>query len=1174
LAAALLWLGFAVACSDPPAPTAATDASAAVDAAPELGFGSGVDALSDGAPPATDVAPDTANSCEFALSPDPGQPGATCAGAQDCDSGFCLETADGKRCSTACIQCCPDGWKCADIGTGDTVFACVPRTPNLCRPCQADTECAAKGDDQALCVDQGTSGRFCGATCASDAECPPTYACQTAQGTQGSGKQCVRKGGECPCTPKATAQGATTTCNVTNVAGTCKGARKCGPDGLTACDAAIPSAESCNGQDDDCDGATDEQGAAGCKVYWQDADGDGVGGGKTAADGKKQCLCAPLDLFTAPVVGDCDDKDKAVLPGASEVCNDVDDNCAAGIDEGCDDDKDGFCDKAMAVVGAPKTCAKGGEKDCDDQKANVFPGQKETCGNLLDDNCNGGTDNEEGALGCVSYYLDADKDGAGSALAKCLCAPEGEFTAKQSGDCSDNDPEASPGKPEVCGNAKDDNCNGQQDEPDAGGCTPFYLDQDGDGFGTGKPQCLCAPNQNYTVKKAGDCDDKSAKINPAMTEVCNGLDDDCGGDVDEANALNCLKWYADADKDGFGNDGSFQCLCKPQGAFTAQAGGDCDDQKAKANPKASEACDGYDNDCDAAVDEVGADGCAAWWVDSDGDGFGDTGKTACLCAKTAPYNVQKGGDCNDAQKAAYPGAVETCNGLDDNCQSGVDEENAQGCGLFLLDDDGDGFGQSGKFKCLCKSTKPYSAQKGEDCNDQNPAIKPGAIELCDAADNNCDGTVDNPGAVGCTAFFPDNDGDGFGGIVASQCLCSPKAPYQATSSGDCNDLDKSIYPKAPESCDNKDTDCDGIVDPINAAGCKTFYQDADKDAWGVTSAAQCACNASGNFTAAQAGDCNDQNPNVKPGAQEVCNGVDDNCNGAIDTDAVGAATWYADADGDGYGTQSSMLLCSPSGVFKAKQAGDCNDQNAGIHPAAADVCNGVDDNCNGGVDDGPAATLCPNIPNGAPSCQAGKCVPLCPSKQFNIDGQYNNGCECSADGLYGGASGSCGGALDLGQLADNGSSVQKSGNIMPGEAGDWYRFHAIDTADGNGGCDKFSPRATLVGNPDGQFAIDFYRGECGSANQLCAGGGDSGWTTNFYGSQPSGPQAGKGGFAGDVVKSPNPEKAGECKCAGGSGLPGMNVCSDNSAHFFVRVYRVANAPGTCSYYTLQMSNGL
>ena len=449
------------------------------------------------------------------------------------------------------------------------------------------------------------------------------------------------------------------------------------------------------------------------------------------------------------------------------------------------------------------------------------------------------------------------------------------------------------------------------------------------------------------------------------------------------------------------------------------------------------------------------------------------------------------------------------------------------------------------------------------------------MEVCDNTDNNCDSKIDEINAVGCTTYYVDTDKDGYGTPQApAQCQCVASGVYTAVVAGDCNDTDPAVFPKQAESCNGKDDDCNTVVDDMNALGCKTYFEDGDSDGYGKSTSAQCWCSPKGNFTALQGNDCNDGNGGIRPGAKEVCNLVDDDCNGITDNDSPDAKTYYVDNDNDSYGAGTGTKLCSPAGAYKVLVASDCNDNATSVHPNAAESCNGVDENCNGQVDEGSATSLCPSLANGTPSCGSGKCSPVCNSKWFDVDGAYGNGCECQADGYYGVAGGACAGAIDLGSVSDAGASIQKSGNILPGEAGDWYRFKATDGADTGGACDKFHAKAKLVGNPDGQFVLDFYRGGCAGANQLCASQTDSGWHVNTANGPPSGPLAGKGGTFGDYAKSPSPEQAGECKCTGSPGVPGMNICADNSADFMVRVYRLPNAPATCALYTLQVSNGL
>ncbi len=140
------------------------------------------------------------------------------------------------------------------------------------------------------------------------------------------------------------------------------------------------------------------------------------------------------------------------------------------------------------------------------------------------------------------------------------------------------------------------------------------------------------------------------------------------------------------------------------------------------------------------------------FIDRDGDGFG--GEKEIFDYDCSDEDIQtgysrKGGDCNDNNPKVHPEAREICNGIDDNCNGEVDEgENIADCRPFYRDSDGDGFGIGDDSKCLCKPSGLFSAEKTGDCNDNNPAIYPGAYEYFDRLDNNCNGIIDeNPGIL-------------------------------------------------------------------------------------------------------------------------------------------------------------------------------------------------------------------------------------------------------------------------------------------------------------------------------------------------------------------------------------------------------------------------------------------
>jgi hypothetical protein len=902
-----------------------------------------LDALEVGGDTDVDAGEISVGGCDFPASPAKGENGATCSVPTDCDSGLCVDSPTGRICTTTCSDCCPSGFKCATYKGGvDPVTACLPAFTQLCRPCQGDSECA--GDDGALCVTYGKSGSFCAAKCDTGADCPDGFACQASQGSVGAGKQCVKKSGECACSPAATAAGASTVCVNSNASGTCTGVRKCTLAGLTPCTADTPSAEACDGADNDCNGKTDEAGAIGCSVLFSDADGDGYG----KAGSSSQCLCTSVGLFTAATAGDCDDANKSVNGGAVEVCDSVDNNCDGKTDEGCDDDGDGFCDASVGVIGSPNICPKG-KGDCDDASASVHTGQTEQCGNGVDDNCDGLTDSGPEVSGCVPFYLDGDGDGYGTGMPVCACAAAGLYTTAKTGDCDDVAPNVNPGKTELCGNGADDNCNGQIDEAGALGCTPYYADSDGDGFGVGSPSCLCTPDAGHTAVKGGDCNDQSSSKYPGAAEVCNGADDDCDGVIDPVSAGGCTLVYPDGDGDGYGVNAGSTCVCVVPATGFALVSGDCNDSASAAHPGGAEICDGLDNNCNGLTDEAGTQGCTTFYLDNDGDGFGQINQSQCLCVATGAYSASKAGDCNDQAVSIGPAVSETCDGIDNNCNGQTDESGALGCTVYAADNDGDGYGAIGDTQCLCAASGAYTASKATDCNDQSMAVHPGVDEACDGIDNNCDGLTDPNGSDGCKNWYLDQDGDGYGTFMAVPvCTCGSAVGYAALG-GDCNDQKAAVHPGAIEACNGYDDDCDGSADGMGSQGCVNYYTDSDQDGYGVGTGL-CLCSAIASISATQGGDCNDGSTFIHPGAAELCNGFDDNCDGQVDEGVT--TTYYSDNDGDGWGTSSSQVACGPSGKFTTALSGDCQDANAAIHPNATEVCNGVDDNCNGQVDDG------------------------------------------------------------------------------------------------------------------------------------------------------------------------------------------------------------------------------
>ncbi len=174
------------------------------------------------------------------------------------------------------------------------------------------------------------------------------------------------------------------------------------------------------------------------------------------------------------------------------------------------------------------------------------------------------------------------------------------------------------------------------------------------------------------VADATDCDDAEGTIHPDADEVCDGIDNDCDGTIDEDDASDATVWYADLDADGHPGDVSTTIACAAPLGHGADAT-DCDDHDYDIHPDADEVCDGIDNDCDGTTDEDDATDASTWYADSDSDGYGDSASATEGCSAPDGY-VADATDCDDAESTIHPGAPETCDGTDNDCDEAVDED--------------------------------------------------------------------------------------------------------------------------------------------------------------------------------------------------------------------------------------------------------------------------------------------------------------------------------------------------------------------------------------------------------------------------------------------------------------------------------------------------------------------
>ena len=310
----------------------------------------------------------------------PGGHGCACGTDTDCVFGLCAPASAGLACTRPCADGCAAGFACAELQKdGNTIHHCVAAHVELCNPCTETDSCTSLGRADSACVDYGAAGRFCGSTCAGDADCPAGYACEVATAVEGhAARQCVIKPeaggavgeyGVCKCSPKAIAGTLGTACYVDGGAARCFGTRGCSAAGLSDCNAPPPGVEACDAVDNDCDGQTDEGTCDDANPCTTDAcqAGKCVNTNTTAPCNADSSACTANDAC----------KDGKCAAGIALSCDDgnacTKDSCDA--QKGCNSEPqaDLACEADGSACTTSDTCKQGActagtPVDCDDAK--------------------------------------------------------------------------------------------------------------------------------------------------------------------------------------------------------------------------------------------------------------------------------------------------------------------------------------------------------------------------------------------------------------------------------------------------------------------------------------------------------------------------------------------------------------------------------------------------------------------------------------------------------------------------------------------------------------------------------------------------------------------------------------------------------------------------------------